>query len=233
MGEKQEKQADKTVKEEQPESTEWTPPSKEQYEELQKELDKTKKQSDTFKGLLKEAQGKGITKDDLSNIYTRIDDQQRWIGTALDDFKKGFGNDYEDRASRSYAEDAETHIKKANEGREKPPDPEAVKFFGYLADEELDFEDEFVQEAIKGTENVQDGLRKLKAAVKERDRQKILEDAKKSLDAERDKMREEILKAEGLTDTGAIHPSASGIDTSSMSPDEKLKYGFDQQKKKK
>ena len=238
MGETQEKPAEtpevKTEGEKQPESTEWTPPTKEEFEATQQELEKAKNQANTFQGLLKEAQRKTITKDDLSNIYTRIDDQQRWIGTALDDFKKGFGNDYgEEKVLKSYTEDAETHIKKANESREKPPDPEAMKFFNYLTDEGLDFEDEFVQETIKDSQNPQEALKNLRAAVKERDKGKLRDDLKKDVEADRDRIREEVLKEYGLSTTGVTNPSASSKDLSSMTPDEKLQEGFKQITKKK
>ena len=241
MGETQEKPAEtpevKTEGEKQPESTEWTPPTKEEFEATQQELEKAKSQANTFQGLLKEAQRKTITKEDLSNIYTRIDDQQRWIGTALDDFKKGFGNDYgEEKVLKSYTEDAETHIKKANESRETPTDPEALKFFDYLAGEELVFEEvegNFVYDTIKDCKTPQEALKSVRAAVKERDMNKLRGDLKKEAEADRDRIREEVLKEYGLSTTGVTNPSASSKDLSSMTPDEKLQEGFKELTKKK
>lgn len=237
MEKKQEVKVEPPVEGEQPESTEWTPPTKEEHEALQKELEKAKNQANTFQGLLKDTQKKSITKDDLQTIYDRIDGQQLWIGTALDDFKKGFGDNYEpNQTQKSYSEDAKENITKANEARKVPQDPDAVKFFDFLAEEGLEFDEvegNFVYDNIKETKTPKEALKAVKAAVKERDKSKILADFKSEIESERQKIREEVLKEYHLSDTGPGSPSAARKDIKSMTPDEKLQYGFEQISKKK
>lgn len=233
MGEKQEVQVEQSAQEEQPESNETPQLTKEKFEELQKELEKAKNQVNTFQGLLKDTQKKSITRDDLSHIYDRIDGQQRWIATALDDIRQGGDYEEQPKSRKSYSEDAEENITKAKESRQTPVDPEAEKFFKYLEEEGLDWEDEFVQGIAKESQTPQDALKNLKGKVKERNEAKIRSELKKEIESERNNIREEILKELGYTTTGAMQPSASNRDLSSMTPDEKLNYGFEQLKKKK
>lgn len=236
-GEKQEIQEEETTisEEKQPESTEKPQPTIEEYEALQQELEKAKNQVNTFQGLLKDTQRKSITKDDLTSIYDRIDGQQRWIATKLDDIRKVQGGDYEEPQThrKSYSEDVEDNINKAKENRQPPKDPAADKFFEYLAEEGLEWESEFVEEAIKDSKNAQEALKNIKAKVKERNETKVRADFKKEMEGEKDRIREEILKELGYTASGPNQPSASRLDLSSMTPDEKLQKGFEKLTKKK
>jgi hypothetical protein len=230
---KQEVQVETPVEGEQPEPTEWTPPTKEEYEAKLQELDKAKNQANTFQGLLKDSQKKSITRDDLGTIYDRIDSQQRWIATAFDDFRKGFGDSLEP-GQRNYLEDAEKNITEAQKARQVPRDPEADKFFDYLAEESLEFEEvegNFVYDNIKETKTPKDALRAVKAAVKERDKVKLRDDLKSEIESERQKIREDIIKEYGLSDSPP-GPSAAKKDLSSMTPDEKLQEGFKKYQKK-
>jgi len=236
MEEKQEVQDEKTPEGEgkQPEATEKPQPTKEEFEAIQQELEKAKNQVNTFQGLLKDTQKKSITREDLTSIYDRIDGQQRWIATALDDIRKAQGGDYEEPQSRkkSYTEDAEENINKAKDGRKPPKDPVAEKFFEYLGEEGLDWEDEFVQDAVKDSQTPQEALKGIKAKVKERNESKLRADFKKEIEGERDQMRQEILKELGYTAGGPDQPSGPSLDLSSMTPDEKLQEGFKRIKKK-
>jgi len=232
--EKQETQEEKPVEEKTPEQIEEPQFTAEQIKELQKELDKAKSQVNTFQGLLKDAQRKSISKDDLQPIYERLDGQQRWIATALDDFRNA-NSEYVDsvKTQKSYIDDAEENIKKSKEARQPAKDPDADRFFDYLGEEKLEFEDEFVQEAIKDTTNPKEALRNLKSKVKERDEAKLRDSLKSEIEKERNQLREELLKEYGLTDIGAKTPSGMAKNLKDMTPDEKLQYGFAELKKKK
>jgi hypothetical protein len=238
MGNKQEEKAEETPQiegEKQPEPTETPQPTKEEYEAIQKELEKAKNQANTFQGLLKDAQRKSISKDDFQSLHDRIDSQQRWIATALDDIRKATGGEFEEpsKTRRSYSEDAEENITKSKESRQAPQDPAAEKFFKYLAEEKLEWESEFVQEAIKDCTNGTDALTNLKAKVKEQDMAKLRADIKKEMEEENQLALEKKLKDLGLLDIGVERPSAASKDLSSMTPDEKLQEGFKQFTKKK
>lgn len=231
--EKQETKTEETpVGDKQPESTE-TPQITPREEELTKELEKARSQADTFKGLLKQEQQKSITRDDLQPIYDRIDGQQRFIATALQDFR-GTEGEYGEKARKNYVEDAETDINKSKESRKPVEDPEAKRFFEYLGDEGLVWEDDFVQEALKGVDlsSVKEVSKTVKAAVKQRNETKTRDDFKKEIDEGKRQFKEEILKEYGLTDLGPGGPSAPSRDLKSMTPDEKLQEGFKQYKKK-
>ena len=231
--EKQETTAEKTSTEEkQPESNEWTAPTKEEYEATQQELEKAKSQANTYQGLLKQAQQKSISRDDLQPIYDRLDSQARFMGKALDDFRNTEGEYGESARKRTYTEDAEEHIKKTQEASKPTQDPEAEKFFEFLKDEGLEWEDPFVQDNIKDTTTPQEAKKNIKAAVKQRDESKIRDDIKKGMDEEMRQMKEKILVDYGLTDVPVKGPSAPSKDLSSMTPDEKLQEGFKKYKKK-
>ena len=228
--EKQETKAEKTSTEEkQPESNETPQPT---IEELTKELEKAKSQANTYQGLLKQAQQKSISRDDLQPIYDRLDSQARFMGKALDDFRNTEGEYGESARKRTYTEDAEEHIKKTQEANKPVKDPEAEKFFEFLKDEGLEWEDPFVQDNIKDTTTPQEAKKNIKAAIKQRDESKIRDDIKKGMDEEMRQMKEKILVDYGLTDVPVKGPSAPSKDISSMTPDEKLQEGFSKYKKK-
>ena len=232
--ENQAEQTPQTEEEKQPETTEKSPPTIEELEALRQELEKAKNQANTYQGLLKDTQRKSITRDDLQAIFDRIDGQQRWTATALDDIRKATSGDYEEpqQPRKTYLADAEEHINKATEGRTPPKDPMAEKFFEYLEEEGLDFESDFVRDVIQGTKTPQEALKALKGKVKERDREKLREELKGEITDQQRQMREQILKEYGLTTTGANGPSAPNVDLSSMTPDQKLQEGFKKYKKK-
>ena len=227
--EKQETKAEETSTEEkQPESNETPQPT---IEELTKELEKAKSQANTYQGLLKLAQQKSISRDDLQPIYDRIDGQQRFIASALQDFRNTEG-EYGEKARKNYVDDAEADITKSKEARTPAKDPVAEKFFDYLTDEGLEWEDPFVQDNIKDTTTPQEALKNVKAAVKQRNDAKLREDLKKEMDEEKRQMKEQMLVDYGLTDVPVKGPSAPSKDLSSMTPDEKLQEGFKKYKKK-
>jgi len=154
------------------------------------------------------------------------------MGKALDDFRNTEGEYGESARKRTYTEDAEEHIKKTQEASKPTQDPEAEKFFEFLKDEGLEWEDPFVQDNIKDTTTPQEAKKNIKAAIKQRDESKIRDDIKKGMDEEMRQMKEKILVDYGLTDVPVKGPSAPSKDLSSMTPDEKLQEGFKKYKKK-
>ena len=204
-------------------------PAKPSYEEIVQERDKGKLEISRLQGLLKAEQRRGVPDEKFDGIHTALGDFRTDIAGWLEDLRNSIqGEAAEAPAKRSYTKEAQDKITKQNAPKPKTQtDIEAEKFADYLVEQELEWDSEFVQNAIKDTiENPTLALKALKVKVKERDQSKL----KKEAEATAKTMLEQMLKDKGLTDLGVEKPSAPSFSYDSKNPDKTLAEAFKKKK---
>ena len=197
-------------------------------EELKQELDKGKQEISRLQGLLKAEQKRGVPKEEIAALHKRIEDLQEWWAGTADDMLTRISGDVEEKPTKkSYKEQL---IERRKETPKAPEiDPDVHKFITYVQSQGLDFDDPLVQESYKEDRSPQEALKFLKGKVEE----KFQSNVEKRAGEIAKTLVEQKLKDLGLTTSGTAQPSASKVDTSNMTPDQKLQEGFKQYTKKK
>lgn len=176
-------------------------------DELRQEIDRKEKVIQNLRKDIKGLQRQGGSKADIEALGKRLDSQEEFLAQALDDLAGRLGGEYEEKPQRrSYREELENRRK--SQPKEEV-DPAAQRFFDYLTDEGLDFDDDMVQETIKDTKTPQEALKVMKAKVKEMNQQEVEKLAEKKADEKLQAALEAKLKEMGLTTTGSNTPSGS------------------------
>lgn len=179
-------------------------------EELQRQAEEKDQEIERKEGVIKQLKTAikgGGSRAEIEALGVKIDSQQDWFAGALDDLAgRVSGEDLEKPVRKSYTQS----LKDSRAQIQPSKDPEADKFFEYLASEELDLYDDLVQEAIKDTNSPQQALKSVKDKVKTKSQTEIEKLAEKKAEEKINTALEQKLKDMGLTTGGAGSPSGGG-----------------------
>lgn len=176
-------------------------------DEIQTEVDRKEQVIQQTKRELRETLRRGGSKAEVEALNKKLDDVQEWIAGAMDDLVTRVSGEEESKPQRkSYKE--QLQAKKATAPKLEV-DPAAQRFFDYLAEEGLDFDDEKIQDTIKDTKTPQEALKAVKEMQKTMEKDEIEKLAEKKAEEKIQTALEKKLKDLGLTTLGAGAPSSS------------------------
>ena len=197
-------------------------PQEPTVEGLTQEIERKEGEIQRLQGITRDLQRRGVPKEAIDALHTKIDGLQEWVATVMDDLANRIGGEYEEPkpSRKSYSEQL-----KERKTQEKPPpaqptDPEVMKFVKYVDSQGLDYDDSLVQEAVAEDRTPQEALKYLKDKVKNQSQTEIDKRAE-------DKAKlivEQKLKEMGITATGPLGPSAPARSWQDLSPDEKIRH---------
>lgn len=208
MEEQKETQVEQEEETSQPEVTTESQPTvtelQGKLEERDAEISRKEEVIQQTKKELKNVIRRGGSKAEVDALDKKIDTMQTWFAGAMDDLITRTSGEEEVRPARkSYTEQLEaTRVT-------KQADPAAQRFFDYLGEEGLDFDDEDVQETIKDTKTPQEALKAVKDKVKTMNQSEIEKLADQKAEGKMQIAIEKALKEKGLTATGAGTPSGA------------------------
>ncbi len=148
----------------------------------------------------------GGSTEKVDALSKELREFQEFMAGALDEVvSQREGYEEEPRRKPSYKE----QLKARQESKPKQEiDPAAQRFFDYLSDEGLDFDDDMVQDTIKDTKTPQEALKAVKEKVKTMEQSKIEELAEKKAQEKVATEVQKALKDGGYTAVGVENPSA-------------------------
>ena len=175
-------------------------------EELQQEVERKESVIRQLKSDIKEIRKSGGSKAEIDSLSRKIDDMQDWVAGAMDDLLIRTSGDYEEAkpTRKSYREELQS-----KRTQQPAVDPAAQRFFDYLTDEGLDFDDDVVQEAMRTTQTPQQALKALKDKMKGTNQEEVKKLAEQMLKEALPVALEQRMKEMGLTTGGAGSPSGS------------------------
>lgn len=191
-----------------------------QSPDLQKEIDRKEAEIKRLQGLVKDAQKRGVPKEEIDALNKRFDGIEELTATMADRLEEQFGESDVKTTKK-------THRQELDEKRQVKPkvepvaDPDVQKFIGYLNSQDLAYDDPLVQEAIAEDRTPQDALKYIKGKVEAKSQ--VIIDKKAEEIAKN--LVEQKLKDLGLTASGAGGPSAPGTAWRDASPEEKILRG--------
>ena len=172
-------------------------------DELQREIDRKEEVIKGLKQNVKKLERQGGSRAEIDSLSRKIDTVQERIAGWMDDLAGRVAGEEVTPQRKSYKDELKAEPK-------QEVDPAAQRFFDYLAEEGLDFDDDVVQETIKDTQTPQQALKAMKEKVKSMSTEDITKSAQKEID---EKVRlgiEQALKDRGLTAEGATPSGSSG-----------------------
>ena len=174
--------------------------------ELTQEIDRKEKVITQTKRELRQALNRGGSVAEIASLKQEISSMQDWIASAMDDLATRVSGEYEQPQPqrKSYREQLQEN--RASQPRQEK-DPVAQRFFDYLDDEGLDFNDDKVQEAIKDTRTPQESLKAVKDMVKNMEKAEIEKLAEQKAEEKLQMALEKRLKDLGLTTGGVSSPT--------------------------
>lgn len=175
-------------------------------EQLKGEVDRKENEIKRLQGILKDSQKRGIPKEELDTLHSKIDDMQDWVAGAMDDLMTRIaGEETEVKPTRkTYRQQLQDKKAEPKPKAEAPPDPDVQKFISYLNSQGLASDDPLVQEAIAEDRSPQDALKYLKGKIEAKTQAQI----EKVADEKAQRIVEQKLKDLGLTVSGAKTPNA-------------------------
>jgi hypothetical protein len=177
-------------------------------EELQAEIDRKEEVIRQTKKELSEARKRGGSKADIDALKQEVADTKRWIAKGMDELAIRLSGE---EATQPVRKSFTQQLEEEESNRPKPQiDPAAQRFFDYLAEEDLDFDSDLVQDAIKETKTPQEAIKAVKNKVKTMSKAEIEKLAEQKASEKITFAVEEALKKAGLTATGVNAPSGSG-----------------------
>jgi len=193
-----------------------------QIEELNKELERKEAEIKRLQGIVKDAQKRGVPKEEINALHKKIDDMQDWFASVSDDLASRIGGDFEEPKSTKKTYRQQLDEKRAQAKPEEPKiDPDVQKFIKYLDSLGLDYDDPLVKDAVAEERNPQEALKYLKDKVKGQSQAEVDKRAEEIAD----RKVEQKLKDLHLTDSGPSGPSGPASSWRDKTPEEKLLLG--------
>lgn len=176
--------------------------------EIKAEVDRKEEVIQQTKRELRETLRRGGSKAEVEALSKKIDDVQDWIAGAMDDLTSRVSGEYEESKPQRKSYKEQLDASRANKPKQEI-DPAAQRFFDYLTEEGLDFNDDNVQETIKDTKTPQEALKAVKEMVKNMNQGDVKKLAEEMVKEQLPLAVEQALKDRGLTTPGAGAPSGS------------------------
>jgi hypothetical protein len=175
--------------------------------ELQKELDRKESVILQLKKDIKDFQKRGGSKADIDALREEIAGTRKWIAKGMDELAIRLSGE---EATQPVRKSFTQQLEEEESNRPKPQiDPAAQRFFDYLAEEDLDFDSDLVQDAIKETKTPQEAIKAVKNKVKSMSKAEIEKLAEQKASEKITLAVEEALKKAGLTASGVNAPNAA------------------------
>jgi hypothetical protein len=174
--------------------------------ELQKELDRKESVILQLKKDIKDFQKRGGSKADIDALREEIAGTRKWIAKGMDELAIRLSGEEQAPSRKSFTQ----QLEEEESNKPKPQiDPVAQRFFDYLAEEDLEFDSDLVQEAIKETKTPQEAIKAVKNKVKSMSKAEIEKLAEQKASEKITLAVEEALKKAGLTASGVNAPNAA------------------------